>query len=82
MYAYATVRISASHANARACLKGVVDIDSEAGWLGFATVFGNTCEAVQNAAYLEAERRANARGLRLEWLKTELPQQGPTSPAL
>lgn len=70
MNAYATCRIYVTHANGRACLKGIVDIDSDLGWLGFATVFGFSRQAVQEAAYLEADRRAQARGLILQHLKT------------
>jgi len=70
MNAHATCRISRTTQNGRPCLTGIVDIDSDKGWLGFATVFGFTAQAVQDAAYFEADRRAEAHGLRLDYMQT------------
>lgn len=68
--AHATLTISPSTNNGRACLKGVFDIESDAGWLGFGTVFGATRDQVQSAAYHEADVRASARGAKLQRMQT------------
>lgn len=67
--AYATYTIQSTDNFGRSCLKGIVDIESDVGWLGFASVFGFTQEEIQAAAYVEAERRAVQCGLTLQWLR-------------
>jgi hypothetical protein len=67
--AFATFTIHSTINNGARVLRGIVDIESTKGWLGGATVFGETPEQIQTAAYMEAERRATRHGLTLQSLR-------------
>lgn len=73
MDAIATYTVHQTTVHGRPCLKGIVDIESRKGWLGFATLFGFTLEEIQTAAYMEASSRAERHGLVLEYLQPGEP---------
>lgn len=53
----------------RACLKGVVEVETTSGdWFAF-TVYGQTPAQVQNAAYMEADLLSTWKGWALQSLR-------------
>jgi hypothetical protein len=66
--AYASYSVHNTISKGRPCLKGVVEVEAEAGWFAF-TVFGYSAEAVQNSAYMQADFLSESRGWKLQALR-------------
>ena len=69
MNSFATVSIHNTTSNNRACLKGVVEVETSMGdWFAF-TVFGFTPEQIQTAAYGQADLLSTNKGWSLQSLR-------------
>lgn len=67
--AFATFFSRSTIINNRRAIEVTVEVDSTNGWLGFARLYTTDRSKAQELAYKEAERRASAQGLTLQYLK-------------
>lgn len=71
MNAFATYFTKSTTSNNRACLQGIVEVESTKGdWFSF-SVFGFTPEQIQTRAYMEANFHCAHKGLALQSLRAE-----------
>jgi hypothetical protein len=67
--AFATYTTKNTTSNGRACLQGIVEVETSKGdWFAF-SVFGFTPAQIQNHAYMEADFHCRHKGLALQSLR-------------
>jgi hypothetical protein len=67
--AFATYLTRSTVVNGRKAIEIIVDVDSTNGWLGACRLYTFDRSKAQDMAYNEADRRALAQGLNLEYLR-------------